>query len=417
MPTGSNEPYVLITSDTHAGGSHAQYREYLDPKYREDFDAWRGGYRNPSEDHYGVKKKRNWDFAIRTKDQDSQGVVGEVVFPNTVPPFYKKSIVTSGPPKPDEYERCLAGIRAHNRWLADFCAEDPIRRAGIGVILPNDLDEAIKDIEFIAKSGLRGGVLLPLIPPDAYWLKPLYDRAWDRVFAAIQDHGLVMNQHSGQGAPDYGEGALADALWISEVPFYCRAGYRHLIMSGVYERFPKLKYILTESGCSWAPEMLAQLDRIHLGVKAGSIGEMVYSADDWPLKRLPSEYAREHCYYGASFPSLGELDGIDKVGADRVCWGNDYPHYEGTFPYNLESLRLTFADIPEKTRRLVFGENAAELYGFDLDALREQAAVHGPTPEQVNTPLPDADIPRDSHCYLFTGALQKVREQEGAARA
>jgi hypothetical protein len=39
-----------------------------------------------------------------------------------------------------------------------------VRRAGIGLILPNDLDEAIKDIEFIAKSELRGGVLLPLIP-------------------------------------------------------------------------------------------------------------------------------------------------------------------------------------------------------------------------------------------------------------
>ena len=129
MPTGSNEPYVLITSDTHAGGSHAQYREYLDPKYREDFDAWRGGYRNPSEDHYGVKKKRNWDFAIRTKDQDSQGVVGEGVFPNTVPPFYKKSIVTSGPPKPDEYERCLAEFRRAQAAGAAFRAPDAVARA------------------------------------------------------------------------------------------------------------------------------------------------------------------------------------------------------------------------------------------------------------------------------------------------
>ncbi len=34
----SNEPYVLITADTHAGGSHAHYREYLDPQYRSAFD-------------------------------------------------------------------------------------------------------------------------------------------------------------------------------------------------------------------------------------------------------------------------------------------------------------------------------------------------------------------------------------------
>jgi predicted TIM-barrel fold metal-dependent hydrolase len=401
------DPYLLITADTHAGGSHSQYREYLDPEYRDAFDEWRGGYRNPSESHYGVKKKRNWDLEIRSNDQNGQGVVGEVIFPNTVPPFYRKSIVTAGPPKPDEYERCLAGIRAHNRWLQDFCAEDPARRAGIGVILPNDLDEAVKDIEFIARAGLRGGVLLPLIPPDASWLHPLYDPAWDRVFAAIQDHDLVMNQHSGQGAPDYGGSMVGEALWISEVAFYCRAGYRHLLMSGVYERFPRLKYILTESGCSWAPEMLAQLDRIHMGVKRGAIGEMLYKGEEWPLKEAPSFYARRNCWYGASFPSKAELEGIDEVGVEKVCWGNDYPHYEGTFPYNLESLRLTFADVPERERRMIFGENAAKLYDFDIEALLPQATKYGPTPEQVNTPLPVGDIPRDSHCYLFTTALRE----------
>ena len=191
------KPYMLITADTHASGSHAHYRDYLEEKYKSRFDEWRGGYKNPSQEHYGSKKMRNWDLAIRSDDQNSQGVVGEVVFPNTVPPFYRKSIVTAQPPKPEDYELCLAGIRAHNRWLVDFVAEDPVRRAGIGLILPNDLDEAVKDIEFIAENGLRGGVLLPLIPPDCTWLKPLYDPAWDRVFAAIQDCDLVMNQHSG----------------------------------------------------------------------------------------------------------------------------------------------------------------------------------------------------------------------------
>ncbi|MEM7411301.1 MAG: amidohydrolase family protein [Myxococcota bacterium] len=407
-------PYTLITADTHAGGSHAQYREYLDPKYREAFDEWRGGYKNPAQQHYGVKKMRNWDLDIRNGDQNSQGVVGEVVFPNTVPPFYKKSIVTTQPPKPAEYEQCLAGIRAHNRWLVDFCNEDPDRRAGIGLILPNDLDEAVKDIEFIAKSGLRGGVLLPLIPEDCHWLKPLYHRDWDKVFAAIQDCDLVMNQHSGQGSPDYGKGMVAEAIWISEVQFFCRRGFAHLIMSGVYERFPKLRYILTESGCSWAPAMLAQLDRVHGGMQAGMMGEMHYGDGEWGLKQKPSEYARQHCWYGASFPSKFELQGMQEVGAERVLWGNDYPHYEGTFPYNLESLRLTFADISEEHRRMLFAENAAALYDFDLDKLKPLAEKHGPTPAQIDEPLPLGDIPRDSNCYLFQTALREAREQSAA---
>lgn len=404
----SSEPYILITADTHAGGSHAAYRECLESKYRDTFDEWRGGYKNPSQEHYAVKKLRNWDLKTRTEDQNSQGVVGEVVFPNTVPPFFKKSIVTAQPPTPDEFELALAGIRAHNRWLADFCAEDPVRRAGIGLILPNDLDEAIKDIEFIAKAGLRGGVLLPLIPPDCPWLKPLYDPAWDRVYAAIQDHDLVVNQHSGQGSPRYGEGPVAEALWISEVTFYCQNGFRHLLMSGAFEKFPKLKYILTESGCAWVGAMLKQLDRIHLGFKMGAIGEMNYRGMEWVLKDMPSEYAARNCYYGASFPSFADLEGIDAVGEDHVLWGNDYPHYEGTFPYNLQSLRLTFANIPEARRRKVLGLNAATLYKFDLGKLAPLAAKYGPTPEQVSAPLTRDEIPKDSTCYLFQNALYGI---------
>lgn len=407
----SSEPYVLITADTHAGGSHAQYREYLDPKYRAAFDEWRGGYRNPSQEHYARKKLRNWDLAVRSEDQDSQGVVGEVVFPNTVPPFFRKSIVTAQPPKPEDYELTLAGIRAHNRWLVDFCAEDPVRRAGIGLILPNDLDEAVKDLEFIAENNLRGGVLLPLIPPDCTWLTPLYDPAWDKVFAAIQDLDLVINQHSGQGSPDYGSGPVPEALWISEVTFYCQAGFRHLLMSGVFERFPKLKYILTESGCGWVPAMLKQLDRIHMGFVHGAIGELSYEGMEWVLKEPPSAYAARNCYYGASFPSLDDLNGIDEIGVDRVLWGNDYPHYEGTFPYNLESLRLTFAGLPEAHRRALLGENAARLYNFDLDALKARAADVGPTPAQIDEPLPVEEIPRDSMCYLFQNALLAAAER------
>ena len=62
-----------------------------------------------SQEHYAKKKLRNWDLDVRTEDQNSQGVVGEVVFPNTVPPFFRKSVVTAQPPKPEDYELALAG--------------------------------------------------------------------------------------------------------------------------------------------------------------------------------------------------------------------------------------------------------------------------------------------------------------------
>jgi predicted TIM-barrel fold metal-dependent hydrolase len=242
----------------------------------------------------------------------------------------------------------------------------------------------------------------------------LYDPAWDRVYAAIQDCDLVMNQHTGAGIADHGDDLVGQAIWMSDVRWAAQTGLRHLMLSGVFERFPKLKYIITESGCRWAGELLADLDRIDGSIKRGVTGEIKYSGD-WVLKRKPSEYARDCVFYGASFPSKADLDGIEAVGEDNVLWGNDYPHYEGTFPYNLESLLMTFDDMSEQRRRKVLGLNAIKLYKFDEEEMKKRAAKFGPRPSQVNVPLPDEDIPTDSYCYLFTDTLRARQEAAAAA--
>ena len=113
----------------------------------------RSAYRNPSKKHIGGKKTKNWDSADpQHADLESDGVVAEVIFPNTVPPFYEKAFHVSPPPKPEQYERWRAGTRAHNRWLAEFCAEEPKRRAGIGLIHLNDVDDAIEDVQLDRRS-------------------------------------------------------------------------------------------------------------------------------------------------------------------------------------------------------------------------------------------------------------------------
>ena len=140
--------YTIISSDCHAGGNHAQYREYLDPAYVERFDEWRGRYKNPFRDLQDDGRSRNWDDERRISEMEADGVVAEVVFPNTVPPFFPTGVVIApAPTTPEDYELRLAGIRAHNRWLADFCAAHPERRAGLGQILLNDVDDTLEDIE------------------------------------------------------------------------------------------------------------------------------------------------------------------------------------------------------------------------------------------------------------------------------
>jgi predicted TIM-barrel fold metal-dependent hydrolase len=391
MTTTAAPHYTIISADCHAGGSHAQYREFLESKYHDDFDAWREKYKNPYRDLQDGGRVRNWDDERRNGDQEADGVVGEVVFPNTIPPFFPSFVLFARPPKPDQYEHRLAGIRAHNRWLVDFCGRFPTRRAGIGQIFLNDLDDAIADAHFIKEHGLRGGVLLPNIPPDVDWVSPLYDPAYDRLWKVIEDLELPLNLHGGTGNPDYGAFPASALLFINEVGFYSQRPLVQFILSGVFERFPRLKFVITETGCFWVPPLLRALDlNLERIRKTGRTGELAYGAES-VLPLSATEYFRRNCWMGVSQPGVTDAAARDTLGPDRFMWGSDYPHNEGTHPYTREHLRQVFHATAEPDLRAILAGNAAALYDFDLDALAPLAAAHGPTVEEIATPL--AELP------------------------
>src|SRR5690606_21122211 len=128
----------------------SQYREYLDPEWRDEFDAWRERYRNPFRDLQATGQERNWDSDLRLAAMAADGVVAEVLFPNTVPPFFPTGSLIAPPPRPEDLERRWAGLHAHNRWLVDFCAEAPAQRAGVAQIFLNDVERAVEEIRWVA---------------------------------------------------------------------------------------------------------------------------------------------------------------------------------------------------------------------------------------------------------------------------
>ena len=69
---------------------------------------------------------RNWDSTRRMRELEADGVVAEIIYPNTIPPFFPTggSLVATAPTA-DDFELRLAGLRAHNRWLADWCERVP----------------------------------------------------------------------------------------------------------------------------------------------------------------------------------------------------------------------------------------------------------------------------------------------------
>ena len=396
------DPYTIISADTHAGGSHADYRGYLEARFLEDFDAWRAKYRNPWKDLKDDRRARNWDSELRWEQQNADGVVAEVVFPNTVPPFFPGFVLFAPPPKPEQYDKRLAGIRAHNRWLADFCAEAPERRAGIGQIFTNSIDDAISDVHWIADNGLRGGVLLPNVAPDAHWVKPVHHRDYDPLWETLQELDMPVNIHGGTGVPNYGDHPASMILYINEVCYFSQRPIILMLLSGVFERFPKLRVVMTETGASWVPSLLERLDRTMSRINStGQTGEIRYHPEAL-LPMLPSEYFKRNVWLGVSQPGPADADAISVVGVDHMMWGNDYPHDEGTYPFTREHLRQVFIDQSVETKRAILGGNAARFYDFDMDKLAPFGREFGPTVQELSEPL--TELPDNPNEALLSAA-------------
>jgi len=401
MVLTSDDRYTIVSADCHAGASHATYREYLEAKYHDDFDAWRGKYKNPFRDLQDGGRVRNWDNERRRGDLHADGQVGEVVFPNTVPPFFPSFVLMAPQPTAEEFEHRLAGIRAHNRWIADWCAEFPDERAGIGQIFLNDTEEAIKDLHYISEHNLRGGVLIPTLAPDVKYIKPLYDPAHDPVWRTCEELGITVNAHGGTGTPDYGDYSVSNLLFIMEALFYSQRPLVQLMLSGVFERFPNMKFVMTETGCAWVPPLLKHMDGVIKRINTtGRTGELAYT-DEHKLARLASELFEQNCYVGVSQPGPADVDAMRELGLDKIMWGSDYPHNEGTGPYTREHLRQQFSDWKPAELQIILAENAARVYDFDLAKLQPLAAEFGPTVGEISRPL--TELPDQPNEALLKG--------------
>jgi predicted TIM-barrel fold metal-dependent hydrolase len=391
----SIDRYVVISADTHAGAEMHEYKTYLPARYHEEFEQWAAGYISPFDDLMIATAKRNWDSEFRMAEVDADGVAGEVLFPNTVPPFFPTvpNITISLPRTARELELRWAGVQAHNRWQVDFCALAPARRRGLIQVFPNDVDLALAEIRWGAEQACFGGVLVPAVSPGDTAVAPLFHTRYEPIWALCQDLDLSVVQHSGAGSPEMPmDQPASNPVLITEMATWAQRTLSHLILAGVFERYPQLRFVPTEQGTLWLRMQLATLDAMVPTMKS-SAQNRTYgifggsSVDE--LTMSPSEYVRRNCYFGASAFSPYEVPMIDVLGEDHMMWGSDYPHEEGTTPNSREALRWALHAQPvERCRKLLAG-NAAGVYGFDLDALTPIAEKIGPSVEEVHTPLGD----------------------------
>lgn len=375
---------VIVSCDGHVAARTIEYRPYIDSQYLTEFDAWatqvdrhraamleareqnRSLFSKEGSDAFAAEtgdgRDGEWDSDIRTREMEADGITCEVLFPNGAVPFGAFGETAA-------HHLRSAGNRAYDRWLADFADLLPGRRAALAMLAVHDLDACVAEIQWAAARGMRG-VVIPTVPGDGLppWVDPCYDAIW----AACQDAALPVVVHSGGGNPNFGDyGAVSMMLYATEVTWYARRLFWHLMWAGVMERHPRPQFVWTEARCDWVPDTLRLLDGIHAQRFFSHIRETL------PLR--PSEYWARQCHAAASFMGPDESARRYEIGVERMMWGSDYPHIEGTWPNTLKSLRRCFRDVPIDETHTILSSNPAAIYRFDVDALQPVADRIAPT--------------------------------------
>ena len=393
VPRSGTERYIVISADGHAGLACEDYRPYLDARYQpafEDFLAERKAHRDEAlklnydyvmgwetENEEGLKGA--YDPTIRDRELDTDGVAADVLFAdadavtgNASPPFGAGLMAGAI----EDPELAFAGARAHNRFLADMCSHSPERRAGIALVpVTHDVARAVEEVEWVAaQPGVRG----IMIPTMWHQRRPYNDGVYDPVWAACAEAGLPVHTHSGEApTAEYGDnmGAyLAEVVWWAARPAW------HLLFGGAFERFPDLKFVVTEAAAYWAPDMMWKWDQYMGG---GHTTKKLAAMLEGKISKLPSDYFGTNIFIGASTMSKEEIRRRYVIGSDVLMWGTDYPHPEGTWPHTADRLRRDFAAVPVDDTADILGLTAARVYGFDLEALATRAQRIGPSPDSL----------------------------------
>jgi len=383
-------PYRCISGDSHLEIDSKAWLPRVPAKHRDraprlvrledGADAWLVEGQPPRTvpaDLYGGKGRDVWrPFGQRYDDtpgtgspgqrlseQDQDGVDAEVLFPGASGPRLWRNIRDD-----DAYK---AVLRAYNDFLAqDYCTAAPGRLIGIGVLPWTGVDDAIGEMEHCAELGLKG-VCLGVFPSGLDHPSPADDRFW----AAALDIGMPVTIHVDlvrSGGPLITYPAETPELrkrigpcrdFAAECVKYARSGGVNaiqLILDGVFERFPALRIFFAENQIGWIPLFLEMADtryERHSGWAEELLG--------WKrLPRPPSDYVREHCYWGFQYDPVG-VELRHRINVDRLIWASDFPHQESDWPESMRIVDKNFVGVSGGERYRMLAGNVIDFFNLE----------------------------------------------------
>ena len=255
----------------------------------------------------------------------------------------------------EDAELSLAYAQAYNRWLCDFCADSDGRLIAIAHISLADPVKAAAELERSVRAGARGAFVAPYTLTRIPHAHPDHDAFW----ATAQDLDVPVAIHPMAEHPKIRTyqrfDGMGKARWMQNAlgmqgP---QQAFYGLFQWGLFDRFPKIKAVVLESGAGWIGAALDRMDTTY----ETSLGDSV------PLKEKPSVYFKRQCWISGDPDERALAHIIDYVGEDRFFWATDYPHFDHPGNY-MEELQELVAPLSDTARRNILGDSAARVYSI-----------------------------------------------------
>lgn len=372
----------VVDADVHVTPPPQMWKEYLSPQFRDqaptvetegdvDYIVFEGQRRQvhlmqsqagrKTDEYKNVGKLSDmrlggWQAEKRIEDMDRDGMDKAVLF-------------GGGPLQTGNLDLFFDSFDAFNRWQSDFCAHDPKRLFSAAFLPTVDVPTTVR---MMHEAKLRGDVAvnIPAFPQsirnftkmssiwqamtgDAGGDRQYRDPEFDPIWATAQELDLAITFHLGARISRYKD----KTNFLPDIPMGKTAMLEVvsiMLYGGVFDRFPKLRIGLIESGVGWIPWACEYMDRTW---------EMQRHWTECDIQHPPSHYFDQNVY--ASF--ISDRIGIElrnKPGCRNIMWSSDYPHSETTFPHSHAVIADNFRDVPKAERDWIIAGCAEKFFGL-----------------------------------------------------
>jgi predicted TIM-barrel fold metal-dependent hydrolase len=294
-----------------------------------------------------------YDPDERLKDMDTDGVWGQLCFPN-----YARFAGHRFYLNVKDADLGVACLKTYNDYLLDeWCATDRERLYGAAILPLQDIDLAVAELERVIAKGAKAIAFSE--NPTVLGLPSVHTDHWDPLWVIASEAGIPVCTHIGSSSRLVTTSADAPAtVLVTLIGLNSMMACADWLLSGTLERFPALKLILSEGGAGWIPYILERADkafhdkRIQPNLAIGQTSK----GGTTP----PSQLFAEHVYVCLVDEHFA-LRSLDDIPAGNLLFEGDYPHGDGLWPHNRKYLEKVLADVPDDDAAKIAETNMRKL--------------------------------------------------------